>query len=96
MNAVKLLRTVGQTMAEFALHLAAILAIVGLSPMSLDSRLAVALLHFAAVIFASNRWPILAHRYLLISTGVLVTAYCVMMYLKGPMFVLARTLGLAS
>jgi hypothetical protein len=96
MNAAKLIRTVRETMAEFALHMTAILAIVGVSPISLDSRVAIALLHSVAVMFASNRWPTLVRRYLLVSTGVLVTAYCVMMYLKGPALMLARTLGLAN
>lgn len=96
MNAVKIIRTVGKTLAEFALHLASTLAIVGILPFSLDSRLAVALLHFVAFIFASNFWPILAQRYLLISTGALATAYGILVYLKGPVPVLSRTFGLAN
>ncbi|MBP5987256.1 MAG: hypothetical protein KA538_08735 [Azonexus sp.] len=91
----ELIRGVGRNVAEYVLYMAALLAMTGLLPLSLDGRLGVGLLHSVAVLFASSRWPVFAWRYLLISTGLLGVAYGIMMYVRGPAVVLARTFGLA-
>lgn len=91
----ELLRGLGMNVAEYLLYMAALLAMTGLLPLSLDERLGVGLLHSVAVLFARSRWPVLAWRYLLISTCLLGVAYGILMFVRGPAVVLARTFGLA-
>jgi hypothetical protein len=96
MNATKFMRNTGVSAADFALHMASILAIVGVLPLSIDARLGIALMNSVAVLLAHSIWPVLVWRYHLISTSALVIAYGLMLYIQGPAYVLARTFGVAS
>ncbi|RRR98930.1 hypothetical protein EIP75_23870 [Aquabacterium soli] len=84
------------TLTEFFLHVASVLAIVGLLPWPIDARIGTALLHSLAVMYLQSRWPFHAWRYLLLSSSALAVAYAAAMYAQGPAKLLAKTFGIAA
>ncbi len=91
-----MIRAAISTLKEFLLHVASILAIVGLLPLPIDARIGTALLHSLAVMYLQSRWPIYAWRYLLLSSSVLAIAYAATMYAQGPARLFAKTFGIAA
>jgi len=91
-----MIRAALNTVTEFLLHVASVLAIVGLLPWPIDARIGTALLHSLAVMYFHSRWPVYAWRYLLLSSSALAVAYAAAMYAQGPAKLLARTFGIAA
>ena len=90
-----MIRTALNAATEFLLHVASILAIVGLLPLPIDARLGIALLHSIVVMYVEGRCPTYAWRYLLLSSSALAIAYAVAMYFQGPAQLLAKSFCIA-